>query len=165
MKFNDICTLIFAFIGIVTNIISFYLYLTPHKVYNDNNYVNIALIPNETHYVLAFRLITSVTTIVLIALIIRHYNILLRFLKQKQQININSTLYSSKLLWRLLAEVIVCIIHSPPKLNNICVTFKPLTSFSQSPPSYYEVDIDLFLSSIIPFRVYLLIKHFSFYSN
>ena len=88
MKFNDTCTLIFAFIGIVTNITSFYLYLTPKRVY-DNNYVNIILIPNETHFVFAFRLITSITTIILIALIIRHYNILLRFLKQKQQININ----------------------------------------------------------------------------
>ena len=164
MKFNDTCTLIFAFIGIVTNITSFYLYLTPKRVY-DNNYVNIILIPNETHFVFAFRLITSITTIILIVLIIRHYNILLRFLKQKQQININASLYSSNLLWRLLAEVIVCIIHSPPKLNNICFTFKPLTSFSQSPPSHYKVDIDLFLSSIIPFRVYLLVKYYSFYSN
>ena len=55
------------------------------RVY-DNNYVHIILIPNEIYCVFTFRLIISITTIILIALIIRHYNILLRFLKQQNKL-------------------------------------------------------------------------------
>ena len=161
MKYNDTIILIFAFIGVFTNILSSSLYLKSHQVTDHEGKINIELIPKETKFVLILRIITSITTILLLILLIRTYLIRLSFLKFKQKLHINSTLYSSKLLWKLILELLICSIHSPPKLNDICVTF---TSTTGTNHEKYRVDIDLFLSSIIPLRVYLLIRYYSFYS-
>ena len=46
-------------------------------------------------------------------------------------------------------------------MNDITITFSSTTGNSSTK---YVVDIDLFLSSLIPLRVYLLFKLYSFYS-
>lgn len=70
-------------------------------------------------------------------------------------------MYSSGFLWKLSAETCICLIHSPPFMNNICLTFASTTGSKQ----IYSVDLDLFLSSIIPLRAYLLVRYYSFYSE
>ena len=161
MKYNDTILLIIAFIGVFTNILSSSLYLKSHQVTDKEGKINIELISKETKLVLFLRIITSITTIILLILLIRTYLIRLKFLKFKQKLNINATLYSSKLLWKLILELLICSIHSPPKLNDKCITF---TSTTGTNHEKYRVDVDLFLSSIIPLRVYLLIRYYSFYS-
>lgn len=162
MHRNDLSILIFAFIGIITNVISSSLYLTSKHVTDSEGKVNIQLIPKETQTVFIFRMITSVTTFFLLIALVRHYIIRLKFLKMKQKVSITATLYSTGLIWRLLAELFVCIVHSPPFLEDVCITFSSTTGTNKE---RYRVDIDLFLSSIIPARVYLLLKYYSFYSS
>ena len=110
MKINDLALIILAFIGIITNVISSSLYLTPKIIEKKS----IILIPNETNTVFTFRLITSITTIFLLISVIRHYNIKLEMLILKQNVSITSSLYSTGLLWKLFAELVICAIHSPP---------------------------------------------------
>ena len=157
MKINDLALIILAFIGIITNVISSSLYLTPKIIEKKS----IILIPNETNTVFTFRLITSITTIFLLISVIRHYNIKLEMLIFKQNVSITSSLYSTGLLWKLFAELVIFAIHSPPWMNDITITFSSTTGNSSTK---YVVDIDLFLSSLIPLRVYLLFKLYSFYS-
>lgn len=162
MKINDIILLVLAFIGIFCNVISSSLYLSTKKISDSDGKINIQLIPDETKVVFYFRLITSATTLCLMFFLVRHYFIQLRFLIFKQKVSISSSLYSTGLLWKLLAEIVICLVHSPPWLNDVCITFSSTTGTNGEK---YRVDIDLFLSSIIPLRVYLLLKYYSFYSS
>ena len=88
-----------------------------------------------------FRIITSITTIFLLFCVIRHYRIQLEMLIFKQNVSITSSLYSTGLLWKLIAELVICAIHSPPWLNDVTVTFSSTTGNSSTK---YIVDIDLF---------------------
>lgn len=162
MKHNDISMMIFAFIGIITNVISSSMYLKSKHITDSEGKINIQLIPNETKLIRYLRMITSFTTLLLIIFLIRHYNIRLKFLIMKQKISVASSLYSTGLIWKLLSEILICLIHSPPYLNDICVTFSSTTGTNHEK---YRVDIDLFLCSIIPLRVYLLLRYYSFYSS
>ncbi len=121
--------------------------------------ITIEVVPNYTNTVTILRAVTSFSTILLIMFLIRHYLMDLNFLIIKHKVEISSTLYSSGLLWKLLLEIFICVIHSPPYLNNVRVNI-PKTN---GDPCY--VDLDLFLSSLIPLRVYLLFRYFSCYSS
>jgi hypothetical protein len=90
---------------------------------------------------------------------VRHYLIRLEFAIFKQKVDISANLYNSSLWWKLLLEVFVCIFHSPPYLDNVQIGF-PTSNDTNEP-----VDVDLLLSSIVPIRVYLLIRYYSFYSS
>ena len=162
MRTNDIVLLILAFIGIFSNVISSSMYLSSQKVSDAEGKINIQLIPDETNTVFAFRVVTSITTLFLLIFLIRHYLIRLKFMKFKQKVSISSSLYSTGLLWKMILELIICAIHSPPWLNDVCLTFSSTTGTNHEK---YRVDVDLFLSSIIPLRVYLLLKYYSFYSS
>lgn len=115
--------------------------------------------PNVTTVVTVFRFITSITTILLCIFLVRHYLIRLEFDRFKQKVDISATLYSTGLLWKLLLELLICLIHSPPYLNNVRIGI-PTTSGAVT-----MVDIDIFFSSTIPLRVYLLFRYYSFYSS
>ena len=141
MKINDVTLIILAFIGIITNVISSSLYLTP-KIMEKRS---IILISNETNIVFTFRIITSITTIFLLFCVIRHYRIQLEMLIFKQNVSITSSLYSTGLLWKLIAELVICAIHSPPWLNDVTVTFSSTTGLafvifntSVSSPRYWQ---------------------------
>ena len=162
MKYNDLAMMSFAFIGIFTNVISSSMYLKGKHIKDSEGKINIQLIPNETNFIRILRSITSITTFLLIIFLIRHYNIRLKFLIMKQKISVASSLYSTGLIWKLLSEILICLIHSPPYLNDICITFSSTTGTNHEK---YRVDIDLFLCSIIPLRVYLLLRYYSFYSS
>ncbi len=88
-----------------------------------------------------------------------HYKNKLSFLIFKQNIHRGSTLFSSNLIWKLLIELIVCIIHVPPYLDHFKVKFYDSIS------GIIEIDVDLLLSCFIPLRFYLLIKYYTFYSS
>lgn len=119
---------------------------------------SIIIVPNKTFLVTILRVITSISTGFLIIFLIRHYFIRLKFDKFKQKVDISATLYSTGLLWNLLLEIIVCIIHSPPFMDELKINLP-----TNNKENY--VDMDLVLSSIIPLRVYLLFRYYSFYSS
>ena len=127
MKYNDLTMMTFAFIGIITNVISSSMYLKAKHIKDSEGKINIQLIPNETKLIRLLRTITSITTFLLIIFLIRHYNIRIKFLIMKQKISVASSLYSTGLIWKLLSEILICLIHSPPYLNDICITFSSTT--------------------------------------
>jgi hypothetical protein len=98
--------------------------------------------------------------LILIVLIILHYRNRLIFLIFKQKVNINSTLYSTGLIWPLILEILVCLIHTPPYTDN--KTFAITTNMTKQ---VVQLDIDLLISCLVPIRVYLLFKFYSFYSS
>jgi len=57
------------------------------------------------------------TTIPLVILVFRHYILKLRFLKAKDIIDPSETLKSTGMMKIMIAEILVCFIHSPPFLN------------------------------------------------
>ncbi len=121
--------------------------------------MTITVIPDESTMVTVLRATTSATTFILCFFLFRHYFIRLKFDKFKQKVDISATLTSTGLIWRLIFELFVCIIHSPPYLNNIKIAI-PTTTGEEN-----LVDLDLLFSSIIPLRVYLLFRYYSFYSS
>ena len=107
MKYNDLTMMTFAFIGIITNVISSSMYLKSKHITDSEGKINIQLIPNETKLIRLLRTITSITTFLLIIFLIRHYNIRLKFLIMKQKISVASSLYSTGLIWKLLSEILI----------------------------------------------------------
>jgi hypothetical protein len=61
----------------------------------------------------------------------------------------------------MIAEILICLIHSPPYLNNVTVPI----STTGSTPKTINVDIDLIVTIMVPLRVYLLFRYFASYSS
>jgi hypothetical protein len=120
--------------------------------------ITIDVLTHATTTVQILRAIATISTICLLVCIYLHYRNRLSFLIFKQNIDRGSTLLSSKLIWSLLIELLVCVIHVPPYLDNFEVYF------SDSIGGMIEIDVDLLLSCFIPLRVYLFIKYYTFYS-
>jgi len=155
MKINDLIALILAFVGIITNVIASYLYasayLFPSHDENGNSIMSIIIYTKPTAVVQLLRLITSITTAILLFFIYRHYQLRRQFMIIKQKIEVTSTLYSSGIIWYMFLEMFICFFHSPPYLDNIKI-------------SSYQIDIDFFLVSLIPFRIYKFLRFFALYS-
>ena len=83
------------------------------------------------------------------------------FLIFKQRVEIGSTLVSTKLIWPMLLELLVSIIHSPPGMNNVNCGI----STTGSNPVVIQVDLELIISILVPLRVFLLFRYFSLYSS
>lgn len=160
MKNNDKIAIFLAMIGIIFNILASSAYLEIEKVWSkDDSKISINLIPNNSNYVVCLRTVTSLSTLILFIFLYRHYSIRLKYEIFKQKLEINSTMYSSGYLWMFLFEVLICSIHSPPFLNNIRVNINQTSGESNM------VDLDIFFSSLIPLRFYLLFRYYSFYST
>lgn len=161
MKVCDKLVLFFAFFGLLTNVMSSSLYIKCEKKFFLDGKINLEVTGEETKIVFILRLITSITTFILLLLIIRHYYLRIELLKFQNKLKITDNIFSSGLLPRLICELIICFFHSFPHLNNVTVRF---TSTTGTNAEKYDIDVDLFLSSIIPCRIYLILKYFSFYS-
>lgn len=151
MKINDMIALIFALIGIISNIISSYLYAGADVVPQEDSKISIIVYTNPSAIVQLLRSITTLTTIILQFLIYRHYRLRLQFMILKQKIEVTSTFYSSGILFYMIIEMFICIFHSPPFLDNITITD-------------YKIDIDYYMVSLITFRVYKILSFFALYS-
>lgn len=155
MKINDLIALIFAFVGLITNITASYMYassyLLPSKDENNQDTMSIIVFTNPTPVVQLLRLITTLTTGILQFFIYRHYQLRMEFMVIKQKVEVTSTLYSSGILWYMIIEMFICIFHSPPFLDNVKITS-------------FNIDIDFYLVSLITFRVYKFLRFFALYS-
>ena len=145
VKALDITIIILAFLGVITNLIqnNFYLNFTLVK---KQNYYTINIEGKSSNIIEGFRFITSISTLIVIILVIFHYRIKKIFLIFKYKIPINSSIIPLDLTVRMIIEIIVLIVHTPPFFNNMVVNYKYSTiNLEENIPIY----IDLFISTFI----------------
>ena len=159
LKIIDIISLILAGIGIICNVIASSLYITFDK-HIDGRMIEVKVIGKSSNTVTILRWITSISTFLLLISIVMHYHTRLHFQIFKQRLEINSSLFSSGLIFGVIIECLICAIHTPPYIDEVTVGIK--TSGELSKTVY--MDLDLILSMIIPLRVFLIFRYYSFYS-
>lgn len=163
MKYNDRIALVIALIGIICNLTAsyFYIELEKHEKLESNGqvFITIEIKPNATDVVQILRGCTSISTIILMIFVCKHYFIRLSFLIFKQRYDAISNIFSTKLIYQMLIEIFICLIHSPPFLDDWTVEIPTTTG------TPVKVDVDLFLSSLIPLRIYLIFRYYCFYSS
>lgn len=121
----------------------------------------------ETPLVTYLRSVVSLTTIILckfqflvkflVGFIWRHYKLDFNVLKMKEHIDHYETLFSSGKYKYLIFELLLCSIHSPPKVN---YTF----NFNQN-GNIILYSIDMFLTYCTLFRFYTVWRLFAKYST
>lgn len=167
MKIIDIFSIIVAFIGILCSLAASSLHIEFFSEYSINKetleqQITIKVIQKSSDLIDILRWITSVTTFLLIILIVLHYLSRVKFYIFKQRLPINSTLFSDrKMMLNFIFEIMICLIHCPPYVDTISVSI----STTGEQPKLVEVDLDLILTTLIPLRVYLLGRFYSFYSH
>lgn len=164
LKRNDQLALLFAMLGILLNILSSSYYmnfdLKITKVENeDYNRILLDHFGIETPTVTYLRISTSISTVVLVILLVRHYFILRNIGIYTYKLTFTSKIYSSKFIWKIFIEILICAIHSPPSLDNFKISVQTLDG------TYVDADVDFFLSSWILLRMYLIFKYFAFNSK
>ena len=116
MKIIDILTILFSGLGLLTNALQsmFYLHFKILKPTEDTRTIQVK--GDSKGYIEILRFITTFSSLIAICLIIMHYNIRKYLLIFKQQIELGSSLISTKLLYPMLIEIILNVIHTPPYL-------------------------------------------------
>ena len=161
VKSLDITIIILAFLGIVTNSLQMYFYLHFTLIKKDNKY-SIDIEGKSSNLIETFRSITSLSTLIVIILVVIHYQIKKIFLIFKHEIPINSSMLSWNLTIPMIIEIIFLIVHTPPFFNNMVINYKyKSVNVEEEIPIY----IDLFISAFILTRVYLLFKYYANYSK
>ena len=161
VKSLDITIIILAFLGVVTNSLQMNFYLNYTLIKKDNRY-SINIEGKTSNIIEAFRFITSISTLIIIILVIFHYQIKKIFLIFKHEIPLNSSMLSLNLTIPMIIEIIFLIVHTPPFFNNMVINYKYTTvNYEEVIPIY----VDLFISAFILTRVYLLFKYYANYSK
>jgi len=160
VKTLDITIIILAFLGVVTNLLqmSFYLNFT---VLKENNFYTINIEGKSSNLIEGLRIITSLSTLIIIILVYFHYRVKRLFLIFKHEIPFNSLLFSKNLIFPMVVEIIVLIIHTPPFFNDVYINYKITGNHEET----IHVYLDLFISAFILSRVYLLFKYYANYSK
>ena len=161
VKSLDITIIILAFLGVVTNSLQMNFYLNYTLIKKDNRY-SIYIEGKTSNIIEAFRFITSISTLIIIILVIFHYQIKKIFLIFKHEIPLNSSMLSLNLTIPMIIEIIFLIVHTPPFFNDMVINYKYTTvNYEEVIPIY----VDLFISAFILTRVYLLFKYYANYSK
>ena len=161
VKSLDITIIILAFLGVVTNSLQMNFYLNFTLIKKDNKYT-INIDGKTSNIIEAFRFITSISTLIVIILVIFHYQIKKIFLIFKHEIPLNSSMLSLNLTIPMIIEIIFLIVHTPPFFNGMVINYRYSTvNYEEVIPIY----VDLFISAFILTRVYLLFKYYANYSK
>ena len=160
MKILDIIIIMLAGIGLLTNGLQMTFYLKFTKIKEDNLYT-IRITGNSSNTIEALRFITSGTTLIVIILIMVHYEIKKNYLIFKHEISFNSSYFSKNLIIPMIVEILLILIHTPPFFNDVKIYLYTTGSNSERVPIY----LDLFISVFILTRVYLLFKFYANYSK
>ena len=161
LKVLDITIIILAALGVITNSIQMNFYLNFTIIKSDNNY-SINIEGKSSNLIEAFRFITSISTLIIIILIIFHYQIKKIFLIFKHEIPINSSMFSRNLMIPMIVEIIFLLIHTPPFFNDMVVNYNySYVNNEEIIPIY----VDLFISAFILTRVFLFFKFYANYSK
>ena len=161
MKILDIIIIVLAGLGLVTNGLQMLFYLEFKKVVEDNLLYSIKITGKSSNLIEVLRIITSVSTLIVIILIMIHYEIKKNYLIFKHEIPFNSSYCDKNLIIPMIIEIILLLIHTPPFLNDIKVYLRTTGSNNEIVPIY----LDLFISVFILGRVYLLFKFYANYSK
>ena len=161
LKIIDITTILLAGIGLLTNALQsmFYLHFEILKPTYDTRTIQVN--GESKRYIELIRFITTITTIASISLIIMHYVIRKYLLIFKHQVELGSSLISTKLIYPMLVEITINLIHTPPYMNDVMINISTTDTNSITIP----IDLDLFFSVFVPFRVYLIFKFYAYYSK
>lgn len=160
MKTLDLFIIILASIGLITNALQTMFYLN-FSVLRSPDGFSIKISAEQSTFVEILRFITSSTTLLVIILIVFHYEVKKNFLIFKHEIPFNSSIFSKNLIIPMIIEIIVIAIHTPPYFNGM--TFKIATTGPNS--ETVEIYADLLISVLILSRVYLLCKFYANYSK
>ena len=161
MKLLDIIIIVLAGLGLVTNGLQMLFYLDFKKVIEDDFTYSIKITGKSSNLIEALRIITSVSTLIVIVLIMIHYEIKKNYLIFKHEIPFNSSYCDSNLMIPMIIEIILLLIHTPPFLNDVKIHIRTTGSNNEIVPIY----LDLFISVFILGRVYLLFKFYANYSK
>ena len=157
LKINDTFSAVLAIIGIILAYFEYEdFYGISSSFDSSGNIVVTGGIHQESSTNTAYRIAIGISSAVLCCTIINHYSIKIRFLKIKQKLDSHETLISSKMIWGLLLEMFICIIHCPPGVNWV-FTFEQYGGF-------LEYSVDMFTFLVMLFRMYLIWRIFEHYS-
>ena len=161
MKILDIVIILLAGLGLITNGLQMNFYLKFTKVKGDDNTYSIEITGQSSNFIEALRFITSISSLIVIILIMVHYDIKKHYLIFKHEIPFNSSYFSKNLIIPMIIEIILIMIHTPPFFNDIKIYLYTTGSNSEKVPIY----LDLFISVFILARIYLLFKFYANYSK
>ena len=161
MKILDTIIILLAGLGLLTNGLQMAFYLKFNKTREEDGTYTIKIIGESSNVIEALRFVTSGTTLIVIVLIIIHYEIKRNYLILKHEILFNSSFFSKNLIIPMVVEIILILIHTPPFFNDIKIYLYTTGSNSEKVPIY----LDLFISVFILTRVYLLFKYYANYSK
>ena len=162
MKILDIVIILLAGLGLVTNGLQMNFYLNFTKVKGEDlNTYSIEISGESSNFIEALRFITSISSLIVIILIMIHYEIKKHYLIFKHEIPFNSSYFSKNLIIPMIFEIIIILIHTPPFFNDIKIYLYTTGSNSEKVPIY----LDLFISVFILARIYLLFKFYANYSK
>ena len=162
MKILDIIIILLAGLGLLTNGLqmTFYLKFKIEREEKDKTY-SIKITGESSNSIEALRFITSGSSLIVIILIMIHYEIKKNYLIFKHEIPFNSSYFSKNLIIPMVIEIILMLIHTPPFFNDKKIYLYTTGSNSERVPIY----LDLFISVFILARVYLLFKFYANYSK
>jgi hypothetical protein len=161
MKILDIVIILLAGLGLLTNGLQMTFYLKFNKFKEKDGTFTIKIIGESSDLIEALRFVTSGTTLIVIILIMIHYEIKKNYLIFKHEIPFNSSYFSKNLIIPMIIEIILILIHTPPFFNDVKIYLYTTGSNSEKVPIY----LDLFISVFILTRVYLLFKYYANYSK
>ena len=161
MKILDIIIILLAGLGLLTNGLQMTFYLKFNKFKEEDGTYTIKIIGESSDIIEALRFVTSGTTLIVIILIMIHYEIKKNYLIFKHEIPFNSSYFSRNLIIPMIIEIILILIHTPPFFNDVKIYLYTTGSNSEKVPIY----LDLFISVFILTRVYLLFKYYANYSK
>ena len=161
MKILDIIVILLAGLGLLTNGLQMTFYLKFEKVRDPDRSYSIIITGKSSNAIEALRFISSGSSLIVIILIMVHYEIKKNYLIFKHEIPFNSSIFSKNLIIPMVIEIILILIHTPPFFNDIKIKLHTTGSNSEQVPIY----LDLFISVFILSRVYLLFKFYANYSK
>ena len=161
MKILDIIIILLAGLGLLTNGLQMTFYLQFKKIREKDKSYSIQIKGEKSNSIEALRFITSGSSLIVIILIMVHYEIKKNYLIFKHEIPFNSSYFSKNLIIPMIIEILLMLIHTPPFFNDKKIYLYTTGSNSERVPIY----LDLFISVFILARVYLLFKFYANYSK
>ena len=159
MKINDTISSILAYAGII---MAYFEYEEFYGSIVNSNETDVALRTYKDQYIetplcRCLRIIIGISSLLLCISVSIHYILKLEFLKLKQKVDAKDNLFTTKLIWFMISEIIVCIVHCPSGCNWVF-------TFEQYGGSL-EYSFDMFTFLFMLSRVYLIWRIFEHYSS
>jgi hypothetical protein len=159
MKINDSVSSFLAFLGII---LAYFEYEEFYGNVTNSDEDDVTLRTYTDQYVetslcTILRVVIGITSSILCITIIVHYVLKLKYLKLKQKVDGNESLFSTRMFWFMIIEILVCIVHCPPGFNWVF-------TFEQYGGSLdYSFDMFAFLFMLL--RIYLIWRIFEHFSS